>query len=257
MTLQPLFLLGGHDLEMKAIADLLTSNHVTYLDANLSWDNALWEAYLQPPYKAQMEVALAQAQPVYGIELRGSIPDGCQLIDHHNEQGNQPSAIEQVSKIIHHTMTRWEHLVAANDTGHIPGMKRIGASKQEIDQVRHADRQAQSVTEEDEQLAIQSIKEHLETSPDGLTVVRSLTSKFSPITDRLYGQADQLLVYHDHDLNYYGEGKEKLVAHFDYLIEAGSAYHGGGSSGFFGIHSIDNEQQMQKLLADIKDLING
>ncbi len=257
MTIQPLFLLGGHDLEMKAIAKLLTSNHVPYLDANLSWDNALWEAYLQPPYKAQLEAALAQVQPLYGIELRGSIPDGCQLIDHHNKQEDQPSSIDQVSKIIGHTMTRWEELVAANDTGYIPALMQMGASDEEIEKVRRADRQAQGVTEEDEELALKSIGEHMEVSPDELIVVRSLTSRFSPITDRLYGQANRLLVYHDRDLNYYGEGKEKLVSHFDDLLKADNAYHGGGSSGFFGIHSIENDQHMQELIADIKRLTNA
>ncbi len=40
-----IFLLGGHDLEMVEIKNLLVQNNQDYLDNNLSLDKASWEDY--------------------------------------------------------------------------------------------------------------------------------------------------------------------------------------------------------------------
>ena len=40
MRYQSLFLLGGHDLEMNAIIQLLEEHHLIYKDRSLQWNNA-------------------------------------------------------------------------------------------------------------------------------------------------------------------------------------------------------------------------
>lgn len=122
-------------------------------------------------------------------------------------------------------------------------MIEIGATPEEIADIRRRDREAQGVTDEDERLAEQSIHHHL-TVENGITVVKSLTSHFSAITDRLY-PCEKLLIYTDHELTYYGEGVSRLILTFDDLIKQQKAFSGGGENGFFGLNgdkisSIDN-----------------
>ena len=40
-----LFLLGGHDLEMQTIVQILTDRNVIFKDRYLQWDNALLSQY--------------------------------------------------------------------------------------------------------------------------------------------------------------------------------------------------------------------
>jgi hypothetical protein len=145
-----------------------------------------------------------------------------------------PPSIEQVAAILGITLSREQQLVAANDKGFIPAMLDMGATDEEIARIRKLDRQSQGVTANDEELAEQSINNHL--SRDGvITIVKSLTPKFSPITDRLFGKADKLVVYNNQKLVYYGQGAAKLNSHFLHLAEEGATYYGGGENGYWGI----------------------
>lgn len=249
MTLPPTlatpacFLLGGHDLEMAEIRRLLVAQQaaghpVAYLDLGLNWAKATWAAYLDHPASlAQVEGYLAQGYAIYGIELLGTRPDNpyYHLIDHHNDLQHLPTSLEQVAALLGTgPLSRWQQLVAANDRGYIPAMLAMGASPVEVDQVRRADRQAQGVTEAEEAQAEADLRTR--TRVGHVTVVRTQLAKFSPLTDRLFGLTDnRLLVYNDNSLNYYGQGKARLVEAFANLIAQGHAYHGGGDTGFFGL----------------------
>ncbi len=226
-----LFLLGGHDLEMLEIKELLDKNNEKYLDNNLAW-GAQWSDYssdiINPENKKKTFV---------GIELAGKKrrPIGSIDIDHHNFNSGKLSSIEQVSELLNVELNHWQKLVAANDRGYIPGLELLCATKEEIKKIREADKKAQGVTEEDEAKAKESIEKHKETAGD-VVIVKSLTNKFSPITDLMYGKADQLIIYNDTSLNYYGPIPKELIPHYANQIEAGKAYYGGNSSnGFFGL----------------------
>lgn len=222
------FLLGGHDLEMLEIKKILASRGLTYYDKNLQWDNANLSQYNE---------ILNNTNLFIGIELIPDIdePTNFTLIDHHNENSGKPSSIEQVADLLNIKLTNYQLLVAANDKGYIPAMETLGATSEEIDNIRYRDREAQGVTEEDELLAEQSIKENL-TIEFGITVVKSLTSHFSTITDRLY-PCDKLLIYTDQELTYFGKSSFQLALAFDHFIKQKKAYSGGGERGFFGLTS--------------------
>jgi len=224
---QSIFLLGGHDLEMTEIRRILDERGIVYYDRNLSWDNASLSAYSD---------VLNNESEFTGIELKSDItpPAKYLLIDHHNENANEPSALEHVAKLLDIELTREQQLIAANDKGFIPAMEAIGATPEEITEIRHRDREAQGVTEKDEQLAEQSLREN-RSIERGITVVKSLTSKFSTITDRLY-PCDGLLIYTDNELNYFGTGAKKLITDFSELIKKNMAYSGGMGEGYFGIN---------------------
>ncbi len=140
-----IFLLGGHDLEMIEIGIMARKAGYTVLDKNLTWNNANLSAYA---------AQLNEKDYFVGIELKEDIttPKNYFPIDHHNENSHKQSSIEQVAKMLGIELTRDQQLVAANDSRYIPGMIAMGATPEEIADIRLRDRKAQGVTELDEQL---------------------------------------------------------------------------------------------------------
>jgi hypothetical protein len=221
-----IFLLGGHDLEMVEIRKILSLNEIHYYDKNLKWNNA---------FLSQYQEVFNKHDSFVGIELVEDIPAPPHyiLFDHHNQNAEKPSAIEQVAELLGVTLSHHQQLVAANDKGYISAMQKMGATKQEIEEIRRQDRKAQGVTEEDEKLAEMSIQENL-TSQNSITIVKSFTTSFSAITDRLF-PTERLLIYSDDALTYYGQHAKEIAQSFKLLIEEHKAYYGGGDNGYFGI----------------------
>ena len=225
---QKVFLLGGYDLEMLTIKKMLEDREgCVVIDRHLRWHDAKLSAYQQ---------ALQQHSDaeIYGIELQEDItpPRYYHRIDHHNDLDSMPSAVEQVAEVLGVTLNREQLLVAANDKGYIPAMHALQATDDEITDIRSKDRAAQGVTEEEEKMAEKSISENMERN-GSLTVVRSLTSRFSPICDRLFPYT-RLLIYTDREWMYYGEGKCSLVQHFYHEITQKKVFYGGGEKGYIG-----------------------
>ena len=243
-----IFFLGGHDLEMMTIREILEENNQKYIDKNLKWGAKLSE------YKDKLAELQPGEIPVL-IELTLDIPKpkNAIIIDHHNKKESKPSSLEQIAELSNIKLNRWQQLVAANDKGYIPAMKSISATEEEIKKIREADRKAQGVTEKDEKLAEESIKK-LKTEENEITVIRSLTDKFSPVTDRLYGKTNRLLIYTDEELSYYGEGKKQIVEKYEKFIEEGKAYHGGGDSGFFGL--VKGKWEKHEIIKIKNEIIN-
>lgn len=225
-----IFFLGGHDAEMLEIKNILSRENYSLFDYNLRWNNANVSVY-------SSEIANLNENdiPVF-IELKSDspLPKNSIIIDHHLEREKEPSSIEQIAELLGIELNRWQKLIAANDKGYIPAMQQICATKDEIDKVRMFDRKSQDVSEEDERLAEESIKKNI-TEENGIIVIKSLTNKFSPIADRMFGMTNNLLVYNDEALTYYGERKVQIVKDFEQLIKEEKAYYGGGEQGFFGL----------------------
>lgn len=225
--MERIFLLGGYDLEMLEIRRLLISYGDRHFDANLNWSNAHISAYAPI-------IAEKPDSNYFGIELKEDypLPKHYTRIDHHNDYNNRPAAILQVAEILGITPDRHLKLVAANDAGYIPAMQALGATDNEIADIRRQDRAAQGVTEKDERLAEKSIAENLTRCGD-LVVVHALGSRFSPICDRLFPYRS-LLIYTDDEWTFYGEGKTELVRTFSEAIAQKRVYHGGGDHGYIG-----------------------
>lgn len=226
-----IFLLGGNDLEMTTIKNLLVNAGEQFETHDLRWDNAKLSSY----EKTLEEYGNSPDYQIYGIELNEDIPhpDNYVRIDHHNDFANKPSSLEQVATLLGLEMDRHMQLVAANDSRYIPGMIKLGASREEIDDIRRADRAAQGVSEgDDERLAEESLKS-CKGDVSNLYVVKSLTSKFSTICDRMYPYR-RLLIYNDDVAEFYGEGVNDLTSLFKSELDANKMYHGGGDSGYLG-----------------------
>lgn len=244
-----LFLLGGADLEMQTIRDVLCREGIPFVDHNLRWDNALLSNY-----KSDLQ-SVKDGQIVYGIELREDIipPDYYRAIDHHNELSASPCALEQVMDILHLPMNRYENLVAANDKAYIPGMLALNASNEEIASIRRADRKAQGVTEEEERMAEKAIACHLEMKDD-LILVYALCSRFSPICDRLFPYR-KLLIYTDTEWMYYGEGCNRVRELFTVEMSSGNLFYGGGERGYVGVkQNVYNKDEILEMINRIKNI---
>ncbi|MBK6914990.1 MAG: hypothetical protein IPH11_15515 [Ignavibacteriales bacterium] len=223
------FYLGGYDAEMYEIRKILEHHNLSFFDKNLSWGAKASD------YKDNLNSVKKTEIPVL-IELTIDmpIPLNTIIIDHHNENESKPSSVEQIAVLLGIELNRWQKLIAANDKGYIPAMKNICASTIEIKEIREFDRKAQGVTEEDEKLAEESIIKNKK-EQNGITIIKSLTEKFSPIADRMYGKTSNLLVYTDEALTYYGEKKKQILNKFNNLVDGGKAYYGGKDFGFFGL----------------------
>lgn len=219
------FLLGGYDLEMLEIRQMLEACNEKFTDLHLAWGAKL-SAYAS---------FFNEDEHFAGIELVEDVkpPKHYTAIDHHNIHSHNPSAIEQVAALLGVEPDRYQSLVAANDKGYIPAMEQMGATIEEISDIRQKDRLAQGVTLIDEELAELSIKQHLSQTGE-LLIVESLTPRFSAITDRLF-PFHSLLVTFQNQLVFYGNGKEDLIIRFHELIAQGKAFYGGSETGFFGL----------------------
>ena len=249
MSEQLFFLLGGADLEMQTIRDVLVRQDIPFVDHHLRWDNALLSSY-------QKELKeIKEGQTIYGIELREDIlPPACyRAIDHHNGLSSFPCALEQVMGILQLPMNRYEQLVSANDKAYIPGMLALGATSEEIATIRLADRKAQGVTEEEEHLAERAIADNKE-FVNGLIIVHALSSRFSPICDRLFPY-HKLLVYTDSEWMYYGEESTKVRELFSNELAEGNLFYGGGEQGYVGIkQNVYDKNEILEMVDQIKNL---
>lgn len=247
------FLLGGADLEMLEIKKLLDTEKIDYCDNHLGWSNAILSSYDE-----QISRYEQMGYEIYGVELRSdrAFPKKYTPIDHHNEYNGRRSSLEQVAELLGVSLTRYQTLVAANDSAYIPGMLDLGATDEEIFCVRKNDRAAQGVTEVDERKAEVAITENMVVHK-GVTVVKSDTSRFSCICDRLYGN-DSLLVYTDSEWTYYGKFKLLLKEHFSEEINRGNIYFGGTEQGFIGLgQGIFPKDRIELMVKEIIDLTNN
>ncbi len=200
------FFLGGRDLEMDVIKKLLEEEGVSYSDANLGWGNAKVSSY-----KEEIEKVVSEGKTPVFVELAHdmNMPFNFIDIDHHNENANRPASVLQVADMLGIDRTRDMELVGANDSGYIPAMIKMGASKEEVARVRRRDRMMQGITEEQEKEAVRALNESTEVV-NGVYIVRMKHSKTATVADRLFDEnkPQNLLVFSDDgEINYYGDGK--------------------------------------------------
>lgn len=254
--MKPFFFLGGHDLEMLAIRDLLSAHAAgRFLDKGLTW-GARASAY-------QQEIAAARARgdtPVL-VELVDDLKlSGVILIDHHGAAAgaSTPTALEQIFallKLPSNAWSRWLALVAANDRGHVAALRALGASPEEINRVRSADRAAQGITAAEEAAAATAC-EHAESLAEGhLTRVRLAHGRTAAVTDRLDAELggpgyQNLLIESPGEVNFFGEGA--LVQGLGQRFPTG--WSGGDLPlrGFFGLRTLEPARVLDELLASLQ-----
>ena len=269
------FLLGGADLEMVTIREILLKDLYKVVDKELKWSNAVLGAYAE-----ELKNYASDNYIIYGIELQddGTVhPNNYVRIDHHNELQCKPSSLEQVAHLLSHKLTFDERLIASNDKGYYSAMKKIldeekpelsELKKQRVmDEIRRMDRVAQGVSEEEEIMAESICREEKYEKTSFCTFVEvPQKMSFSPITDRLWPY-ERLVVYSLYQsgvkLCYYGKDAERVLdsvkKRFEYDIEQVEKglmpfYSGGGTDGYWG---IKENLLPEKLVRDIVDYIKA
>ena len=235
-----IFLLGGKDLEMQAIKKMLSAHEELVVDRSLTWDTAKTSAY-KDVFRDNSDKTFVLVE----LFIDCDIPADALVVDHHNENSHRPSSLEQIAEMLDVSLNRDQQLIAANDRGYISAMREVGANDEEINDIRRRDRLCQGVTEEEELVAATDVaKANIE---NGVTVVHTSLTKFSPIVDRLI-DAKRIIVMSNDELTYYGTDAILLSQAFSEDISKGNAYYGGGRNGYFGFKKgvLSSEQLVNR-----------
>lgn len=234
------FFLGGRDLEMVTIKELLERELPAHThDKGLGWGARASD------YREEIEAQIAHGKTPVLVELHddlGVAECSAILIDHHGRRAgsDRPTSLHQVFELLGlpaGKWTRWFDLVAANDRAYIPGLQAIGATPEEIVNVRAADRAAQGITQQQEAEAERAVADARVLAAGSLTVVQLTHGRTAAVTDRmepaLGGPGYQnLLVLSPDQVNFFGAGR--IVLALDQAFPAG--WYGGAlpERGFWG-----------------------
>lgn len=257
------FFLGGHDLEMVTIADLLRKAGFAgrVEDKHLSW-GAKASAYAN-----EIRESLRRGETPVLIELADDLDDSFERsrilsVDHHGTRAGAeaPSALRQIFDLAGRShglsWTRHYALVEANDIGHAAGLGAAGAAPAEIRALRDADRRTQGIgvdVEEESRRAIAAMIRR-----GGLSIVETKAPTSSAIADFLlpeYGGpgAPNLLVLMPDKAAFFGEGRVvRALACFP------GCWYGGAlpDKGFWGAPRA-SVSSADELAATIAKLLDG
>lgn len=250
------FFLGGRDLEMVEIARLIRDNapDAPLFDAGLAWGAKASE------YADAIAAAAASGRRPVLVELAidMALPDGTIIVDHHGDAagGGQPTSLHRIFALLElpaAAWTRWMELVAANDRGHIRGLRAAGATSAEIAAIRRDDRAAQGVTAEMEAAGDRAVAA-LETVLDGRARLARLPhTACAVVTDRLApDDLRPLIVLSPGEVNAYGPGA--VIAALDRAFPGG--WRGGTlpDYGFWGHAApLPDETALLRAVAEGQD----
>lgn len=257
------FLLGGHDLEMLEIRRLLERHAPdAFTDHGLRWGAQLSD------YRHEIQRLIAEGQTPVAVELGDDMPKRWTArrhlvaVDHHGPRAgaDQPSALAQVFKLLALPRRRWTRrhaLVAANDIGHVAGLRSMGASRSEVLRIRREDRRAQGVSANDEAEALRAIAGRLE---DGaLTTVETRSTTSSAIADLMLPEMGgpgyaNLLVVMPEQVAFFGDGRVVRA-----MAERHRRSWSGGAlpkTGFWGAEAR-SERRRRSFIREIASLVNA
>ncbi|MBR8842758.1 MULTISPECIES: hypothetical protein [Pseudoalteromonas] len=130
-----------NDLEAHTIIALAKQYNLHVIQGPAFWGATMADITLQDlPHHIQtlitIELPMSEGWLSYCKQRNIQVIE----LDHHVYQGadysNPQSSIEQFAELINHTLNRDEHLIAANDRGFIPELLRVGASFEEVLNIR-------------------------------------------------------------------------------------------------------------------------
>ncbi|GAB4192314.1 MAG: hypothetical protein Tsb002_21910 [Wenzhouxiangellaceae bacterium] len=248
------YFLGGRDLEMLTIRELLEQHQAPYSDKALTWGASASD------YRQAIEDCLARGDTPVLVELELDLPidaDRIVVIDHHGERAgaDMPSSLRQVFQRLGRPEQEWTRrlrLVDANDREHIRGLQKEQASHREITDIRRQDWRAQGISD----AIVEATRETLaEQRPDrtGLWLI-TLPHDHAGIAADLgltvFGGPgyQAMCVFSPNEINLYGPGEliTTMKAQFP------DSWMGGGlpHQGFWGL-------QRNRHAADIEDLVRA
>lgn len=202
------FFLGGADLEMTAIRDLVLEQcgPAALCDAGLSWGAKLSDYGDRPA-----SLPAGTIPVLVELTLDAPVPDRAVIVDHHGAAAGAkaPTSLEQVFALLDLPRQCWTRrlaLIAANDRGHVAAMREIGATDAEIATIRTADRAAQGITHHQEIQASQALAHAEHPLNNRLLLLRPPHARTAAITDRLPHPPPPVLIVSPGEINFFGPG---------------------------------------------------
>jgi hypothetical protein len=257
------FFLGGQDLEMLTIRDLLEERNIARVhDRKLVWGEARASVYLQDIAACREAGRLAVlVELVDDCDLAEAVDAGeVILVDHHGDRAGKdlPTALEQVFRFLaipDDLWTREFELVAANDRGHVRGMLAVAATPAELQRIRAADRAAQAITPVEEKAGRAAAEERQQYLEGRLSVVHLPHARSATVTDVLETALggpgyENLLIVSPAQTLFYGCGRaiELLKSQFP------GGWWGGElpERGFWGVsRTLDEQNAILLLMSDM------
>lgn len=232
-----IFFLGGYDLEMYAIKRLLKKYNEKFVDKKLKWGVKTSDILDElKKYKDFDKIYLIE----YDDDASVLKWENVEHIDHHNENSDKPSSIEQIAQILGHKLSRFEKAVALNDKGYIPALKNACFNESDIRRIRKLDKICQGVSEEEKKAAEEVKLKKINYFP---------FSHFSPLADRLYFSGiEKFVIYNDNLTMFYGYPVERLKE----IFKDKKTFHGGGTQGYFGVEEKLSEDEIKETIKKIK-----
>ncbi|WP_457562982.1 CorA family divalent cation transporter [Caminibacter pacificus] len=236
-----IFFLGGCDLEMCAIKRLLDKYGEKYVDKNLKWGAKTSQILDEfEKYKNYDKIYLIEFEDDAGVLKWENV----EHIDHHNENSDKPSSLEQLAYILGHKLSRFEKAVALNDKGYIPALNCACIGKSDIQRIRKLDRKCQGVTKEEEEAAAKAELKEINYFP---------YEHFSPLSDRLYMEGfEKYVIYNDNLTMFYGYPVDRLKK----IFKDKKFFCGGGTHGYFGIEEKLSEYEIKEAIKGQKKEIS-
>lgn len=210
------FFLGGADLEMLTIRQLLTAQDAAFSDAGLAW-GAQASSYLpeiQLCHHSDRIPVLIELEP----DLSPDLLRHCRLVDHHGPHAGSdvPTSLEQVFALLNVPPERWTRryqLVSANDRGHIRALQALTppATPEEIRCIREADMRAQGATDHDFSVAAAAAAAAVQHCQGRLTVATTLGREglVAELLEPFFGGPgfQNLLVHGPRTIAFFGSGR--------------------------------------------------
>jgi len=215
------FFLGGYDLEMVTIRDLLKKSGIpgeNIIDKQLRWGAKVSQ------YSAEIAEARKQGRKLMLIELENDIElegGDVVIIDHHDKNAgiDKPTSLEQIWRLLAMDPRQWGRseyadypLIAANDRGHVRAMKTLGATQNQMAAIRARDRAAQGITEEEERQGKTAVANHEARCEGELILVKLPHNHTAVVSDLLHADLGgpgyrNLLVISPGEINFFGDGR--------------------------------------------------
>jgi hypothetical protein len=253
------FFLGGQDLEMVTIRDLLQQRAPgQFSDKSLRWGAKASD------YAKEIADALSNHKTPVLIELAEdmALPGSVVIVDHHGERAgaDRKTSLEQVFELLGRPQSEWTRhlaLVAANDRGHVKAMLEVpDATLDEIREIRRLDRSAQGISEAEEASGRQASTAAVSVADGRFTVVllpHDRTATVTDVLDRDLGGPgfQNLVIFSPAQTTFFGSGVfiERLKKCFP------GGYWGGTLPvrGFWGISTaLDENTVMAALISPVK-----
>ena len=251
------FFLGGQDREMAEIRRHLEAENIPFEDASLKW-GAKVSAYGD---KIAEAVRDGFTPILVELEVDCDLPEDTVVVDHHGKRSGEPASILQVLNLLGEEPTRRDQLVVANDSSGPTGLRRLGFSKAEVDEVRSGEFRPNPEILTESLRALDAADAYRAAVTGELVVVRPSHSKCGPIADRLAwlwpdGQTgkveEKLLVLSaDGEANFFGNGV--LCASLKEKFWGWSGGAGFGKSDGFGFWGASTPVDHAAVEAAIKE----